>query len=255
MQLPAPSQKSVKSLRIWPGKFLTFMEATRLKANPSKTSFIMFGSQNELPFQVGTTMVEESKDIEFLGINFTKRLTWKKQLDRMEGELRKRIGVLYRPAWHLPRKIVIDMINPIFTSKLRYALELLVDTSKPNQDMAIHRFHSLHRLAMKASLGINRLKEISDQALWDQTGQKSVIHIANVAIARLAWKCSKNWHEHPLTRNLIEEHTNARPIRQNLRVFLPQKVKGSIIHSLVETWEQLPKEIRQEEKMLTKSSQ
>jgi hypothetical protein len=103
---------------------LGFYEATKLKANTEKTCFMMFGSKKEDPIQIGTTLVEESQELEFLGLKYNKRLTWKSQLEKIEGELRSRIGVLRRVSWHLPRKVAINMVEPLFTSKLRYALEL-----------------------------------------------------------------------------------------------------------------------------------
>jgi hypothetical protein len=60
---------------------------------------------------------------------------------------------LKRMTWQLPRDLVIKIIEPIFTAKLQYALELVTDTTKADTDMGLKRLHKLHRGAMKAALG------------------------------------------------------------------------------------------------------
>jgi hypothetical protein len=98
------------------------MHATCLKANPDKTRFILFGSTvtKELPIQVGEVMVNESTEAEFLGITFNKKLNWKSHMSQLESELKKRIGILKRLTWHLPKDTVVTMVEPIFMAKLRY---------------------------------------------------------------------------------------------------------------------------------------
>jgi hypothetical protein len=49
---------------------------------------------------------------------------------------------------------VLRMIEPIFTAKLRYAMELVCDLTNSEADMGLRRLHKIHRAAMKAALGI-----------------------------------------------------------------------------------------------------
>ena len=136
----APTKTLVREgLETMAQEVLTFMQATRLKANPSKSKFIMFGSTEELPINIGESMVEESSETEFLGINFNKKLTWKSHLAKNEGELKKRTGILRRLSWHLPKFIVVQMIEPLFMSKLRYALELIMDATAPEDDQVFKK--------------------------------------------------------------------------------------------------------------------
>ena len=228
-------------------EMLTFMNATKLKANPSKTTFIMFGSTEESPIQVGDTMVEETTDTEFLGISFNKRLSWKAHLCKLEGELKKRIGVIRRLSWHLPRDLVIEMIEPLFMSKLRYAIELVVDITVPEDDQVFKKLHSLHRQAMKAALGIGPRAIICDKELFVRTKQYSVLYTATVATANMAYKCSRDWDNHPLTGDKIEHHFSGRDTRQAKKAFPPQKTKQSLINRLLQVWETLPESIKNEE--------
>jgi hypothetical protein len=83
----------------------------------------------------------------------------------VESELKKRVGILRRMTWQLPRDLVIKMIEPIFTGKLQYALELVTDTTKAETDMCLKRLHKLYRAAMKAALGIQMRDHPEDAQL------------------------------------------------------------------------------------------
>jgi hypothetical protein len=94
------------------------MKASMLSANPEKTKFIMFGRGREEPITVGDVQVSELTEEVLLGITFNKSLSWKSHLDKLESELRKRVGIWRRMTWQLPQDLVIKMIEPIFTAKL-----------------------------------------------------------------------------------------------------------------------------------------
>jgi len=100
---------------------LRFMQANNLSANPSKTQFIMFSCKAEDPLKVGDIYIEESKSIELLGVLFNKQLNWTTHLQKLESDIRKRIGIIRRLSWRLPQHLVKQMIDPLFTSKLRYS--------------------------------------------------------------------------------------------------------------------------------------
>ena len=99
---------------------LAFMTATRLAANASKTNFLYFSGKAVAPIMVGEVEVEEAKEETLLGITFNKKLSWKSHLAKLEPELRKRIGILRRLRMKVPSSLVCQMIEPVFTSKLRY---------------------------------------------------------------------------------------------------------------------------------------
>jgi hypothetical protein len=132
-----------------------------------------------------------------LVITFNKSLSWKSHLDKLESELRKRVGILTRMTWQLPQELVIKTIEPIITAKLPYALELVTDTTKAETDMGLKRLHKLHRAAMKAALGIQMSDHPEDAQLQQLTRQASVHKMALRAMARLAWKCAHDWGDHP----------------------------------------------------------
>ncbi len=237
-----------KGLEVAAEQMLSFFQASFLAANATKTKFVMFGRKQEEPIRVGTSIIEESEAEELLGFTYNKALTWRHHLDKIETELRKRIGVLRRLTWHLPQNVLVKMVEPLFTSKMRYGVELIVDCLT-REDAALKRLHSLHRLAMKASLSIPTRNHPTDVELLQRTGQKSVFEMAMVATANMAWRAGQDWDRHPLTKGRIKKHQVERRTRQLTKRTLPPQWAStgtSLVSRLVEIWERLPVDIKEE---------
>ena len=229
-------------------EMLSFFQASFLAANESKTKFVMFGRGREEEIRVGSTPICESEKEELLGFIYNKSLTWKDHLEHMEAELRKRIGVIRRLSWHLPTFVLTKMIEPIFSSKLRYGIEMIGNCLDEN-DTVLKKLHSLHRSAMKASLRMSNKDHPTDAVLLQQTGQKSVVAMAKIATANMAWKAGQNWDNYPLTAGRTLKHYGLKCTRQAAqRMMPPQKISPnlSLVSRLVEMWELLPENIKLE---------
>jgi len=226
-------------------EFLAFTRASKLSANPEKTMYVMFGRQEEEPIRIGQVYVKESKEATLLGMTFTKSLTWKKHWEQLRNELTKRVGILHRLKSHLPRSVLVNMIEPLFTAKLRFGLELLVNTVEGPSGSQVVQLARLQRRALRAALGDRSSRGASMEQLLEDTGQKSIFQMALVATCWHAWKCGQDWQGHPLTEGRIRTHLNIRHTRQSsLREHPPQSVPDSFIHRMVEVWEQMPVDIK-----------
>ena len=182
-----------------------------------------------------------------LGITFEKRLSWKRHVEKLEAELRKRIGLLRRLRMKLPLEVLKKLLDPLFNSKLRYAAELTADATNKD-DPTLRRLHSLHRGAMKAILGLGRLHHPTDEELYTKTGQIPVQQIILEATASLAWKCGRDWCTNPLAQRRLENHFSGKRTRQaTQRSFPPQSTRGSLLSRLIEVWEILPQNVKVEE--------
>ena len=180
-----------KRLEAAADSILAFMQACRLAANATKTNFMLFSGKAEQPIRVGPAEVTEKKSETLLGVTFNKRLNWTTHIHNLRLQLLQRIGLLKRMQMQLPREVVCMMLEPIFTAKLRYGLELVVDIfAKPPQDKPLRELHALHRSAMKAALGIPCSAHPSNKELYDRTGQISIYELAAVATA--VWHGSAN---------------------------------------------------------------
>jgi len=226
---------------------LAFMQSAKLSANPSKTKFIMFGRSSEPAIRVGDVQIDESPEEVLLGLTFSKALTWKNHMDHLEAELRRRIGILRRLSWHLPKDIVCQMIQAIFTSKMIYALPLVTDF-RQEDDLSLRHLHKLHRAAMKAALSVYGKRSISDEELYGRSGQKSVWQMAKESTCNFACNCMKGkWNNHPLLKNRVEHHFSMKETRQTTScAFPPQSTKRSMVTKTLEMWEKLPATLQSE---------
>ena len=141
------------------------------------------------------------------------------------------------------------MIEPVFTAKLHYGLELVTHACDP-QDVATRCLQALHRSALQAALKIKK-KGVPYKELLLCANQKSVKAMSKQATSILAWKCGQNWQNHPLTAFRLECHRSLRPTRQSVRQFPPQSLapSESIISRIVEIWESMPENLKSEKKI------
>ena len=230
---------------------LTFMSASKLSANPEKTKFVLFGRKHEEPLKVGGAIINESKEECLLGLTFSKSLSWKKHVDLLCSDLMKRVGVISRLHFHLPTVVLVSLIEPLFTSKLRYGLELLVDIEEGHQGVNVRRIENIQKKAMQAALGWKNSKGMSIEELRNKTLQPSVFEMALIATCNQAWKCGQDWEKHPLTKGRLRSHMSMQSTRQyTQRQYPPQQLPGSLVHRMVELWEIMPTDIKEEKNLV-----
>ncbi len=229
---------------------LTFMQASMLSANPSKTKFVMFGRQREEPIKVGNVYIEESREEVLLGVTFNKSLTWTSHMNSLRVELKKRIGILRRLTFQLPTDLVKSMIQPVFTSKLLYGLALLgSNRGLLLENTLIKQLGTLHHQALKAALGIKKRQSTTYAQMLQKTGQKSVFQLALDQLGSVACRCLSP-QEHALVQNRLEEHLGMKATRQSKRLWPPQSTQHSMVTTMVEVWEAMPVEVRHEQNIL-----
>jgi hypothetical protein len=88
---------------------------------------MMIGIKKAQKIRVGTEYIEESYAEDYQGVKISKNLTWTKQFEALKLELSKRIRIIRRLSHHHPKAAIKKVINPMFTSKLQYALEVFGD--------------------------------------------------------------------------------------------------------------------------------
>ena len=140
------------------------------------------------------------------------------------------------------------LVTPLFTSKASYGLPLFFAEQGD-------RLCALHRRAMKAALRLGtKTSSITTKELIKICNQQSLQEQVFRSLASLAWKClaHNNAQSHQLTSGRIKLHSeSSRSTRQLKRSFPPQLQKESTISKMVEVWEKLPSEIKDEENELS----
>ena len=86
------------------------------------------GNKDVLSVKIGTEMVPRDESAVLLGIPFQDNLQWKTQIFGKGGlvsSLNSRLFIIRRLKSHLSMRSVLKLVDGLFTSKVRYGLQLL----------------------------------------------------------------------------------------------------------------------------------
>jgi hypothetical protein len=109
---------------------LRYMASNGLVANAKKTAFLVINGKNvdpNLSVEIGGEQVSRESSACLLGIKFQDDLQWKCQITGKGGllaALNSRLYIIRRLQSHLSKKSILKVVDGIFTSKLRYGLQL-----------------------------------------------------------------------------------------------------------------------------------
>ena len=233
-------------------KIFKYMSNSGLVANPEKTHFMMFCRDPQAPIRVGNSDIPESSSEKLVGFTIKKDLSWKLHTEELEKALRGRIGVLRRLSWHLPTSTLVSCLNPLFTSKLQYGLELVTQPLmhlSPNSPKCtvIQKLQVLQNEAMRTVLHKRLADKVSEKDLLKKCGQHSVAVLSLRATNNQAWNflgSSERRSGFELQHRLCNWKQD-RPTRQNSGDSFPEQlVKNSLLSRITKCWNQLPIDIK-----------
>ena len=110
---------------------LKYMASNGLVANARKTAFLLLNSKQAgvgAVVRIGEEVVKRESSALLLGIQFQDNLQWKSQIYGKGGilsALNSRLYIIRRLKSHFSIKSILRMVDGIFTSKIRYGLQLL----------------------------------------------------------------------------------------------------------------------------------
>jgi exonuclease III len=112
-------------------KVLSYMASNGLVANAKKTAFLLLNAarnKDVVNVKIGTEVVRREESAVLLGIRFQDDLQWKAQIFGKGGiisSLNSRLYIIRRLKSHLSMRAVLKLVDGLFTSKIRYGLQLL----------------------------------------------------------------------------------------------------------------------------------
>jgi hypothetical protein len=148
------------------------------------------------------------------------------------------------------------VINPMFTSKVQYALEVFGNPSSQickdkEEDVIIKKLQVLHNMAMRAALGIGGKDRTSCSRLLSLTGQTFVGEMCIRAVSRAAKVhigLEIEGRELPLTGGRLIWPQRTRMTRNLEKGLLPpQKLPGTLLAAMATVWNGLPEAIKSEQ--------
>jgi len=232
-------------------RLLAYMARSGLSANPDKTQFLMFSNGQHDPIRVGESLIKETGSERLVGFTLSKNLKWEKHLEVLTQELKARTGILRRLSWHLSEQSMVTCMNSIFTSKLCFGLEVLVDPFRhedPNmpKSKALAHLQVLQNDAARATLAVRRNDRISQVELLRRTKQLQVSDLAQRATMVQAWNALKGDQQGELIGR-VEWSRGQRLTRQSKQnIIPPQTNPDTFISRICIAWNGLPEEIKEE---------
>ena len=126
---------------------LRYMASNGLVANPKKTAFLIVNGKKVDPnisVKIGDESVQRVSSACLLGIKFQDNLQWQTQIYGKGGlisSLNSQLYIIRRLQSHLSKKAVLKVVDGLFTSKIRYGLQLYgrVRTSTTDPECAEFR--------------------------------------------------------------------------------------------------------------------
>jgi hypothetical protein len=110
---------------------LKFMASNGLIANALKTTLIILNNKTNKIFptqiKIGKTTIIQEKTVKLLGMTFDEKLGWNTHIHEKRGlisSLKSRLFLVKRLMNHLNHNALMKVVDGLFTSKLRYGLQL-----------------------------------------------------------------------------------------------------------------------------------
>ena len=184
------------------------MASNGLVANAKKTSFLLLnskgtGAEKDMTVKIGTELVPRSDSAVLLGVRFQDNLQWKAQIHGKGGllsALNSRLYIVRRLKNHLSTKSVLKLVDGLFTSKIRYGLQLLGKVRLKREDQESADFKAIQLVQNKLLRLVNgtTLKDrVSTASLLQKFNMLSVNQLnAQVKLLEI-WK-ALNVKEYPL---------------------------------------------------------
>ena len=201
---------------------LQFMASNGLVANPKKTAFMLLNCKGDTKFSVkiGESVIEQVSSTKVLGMTIDDNQKWKNHVTGKGGlstSLNQRLFVIKRLKNHLPSKEIRKVAESLWTSKLRYGLQIWAEVRMTEDQPS----HYLVEEAQKAQN--NLLRTLCNKKLADRENIKKMLETQNIlSVNQLAaqikltemWK-AKNVNEYPIKFRYQETQPGARETRGN----------------------------------------
>ena len=236
---------------------LKYMASNGLVANASKTSFLLINAGRtdyNVTVRIGKDQVKREESAKLLGIQFQDSLRWKNQIFGKGGiipSLNSRLYIIRRLKGHLTSKNILKVVDGIFTSKIRYGLQLIGKARTRREDAVCADLWAIQLVQNKLLRLLNKSQvkdRISTASLLKKFGMLSVNQLnAQVKLLEM-WK-SQNIVDYPLKvgrQEKIENTCTTRASTQGRLIELGRSTtaKGSSTGDAIRIWNMAPKDIK-----------
>ena len=236
------------------------MASNGLVANAAKTEFMLINDKSggeAKKVRVGEAEVTQSHCAKLLGRVMDDDLKWESHISGKGGllsALNKRLFTIRRIANHIPRKMLKGVAESLWTSKLRYGLQLCGKV-RLREEEAMEGNLKLVQIAQNKMLRVLDNSIIKDKRrkknMLERFGMLSVNQLGAQIKLTEAWK-AMNDNEYPvkLRRENRRETDNNRTLRASTIRDMEEggrykTTQNSFVRDTGHVWNQAPKEIKE----------
>lgn len=204
---------------------------------------VFFGKQG-LQINCRGKTIESSNVATLLGMKISSEGSWKAHVRDLLGDLDRRVGVLRRLRCQIPLKTLLFLIDSLLISKIRFGLEAYADPTVGWKEgefkcSLIAALQVRLNNAIRACFGLSLKDRIPVNDLLKMGQQQSVLQLAIVANAVLAWQCHHR-NEPQLQNSASTRSTTRRDVPEI-------STRGSYLRKAARIWNVLPEKVRSAE--------
>ena len=209
-------------------------------------------TSNEANVKIGEKTIMQSRTSKLLGMDMDSDQKWKTHFNGLVTALDRRLFQIRRVAGHISGKGLKKVADSIWTSKLRYGLQLCTEvrtdeSQKKNTDMI--RVQKAQNRLMRVLTKTRRMDRTKIGELLEKTGMLSVNQTAAQIKYLEMWKATHNI-DYPLKLEMVEGKRSGIATRQSQEskfkeINRTQIGKHSFVGDATKLWNQAPEQIKQ----------
>ena len=239
-------------------RVLKFMASNGLVANADKTTFLMLNckdGEQAKRVKIGGKWVERESKGKLLGVTFDDNQQWKSQIHGKAGvlsSLNSRLYIIRRMRNHLSKSSILKMVDGIFTSRVRYGIQLYGLVRLSSFDPNCEDLKAIQLVQNKLLRSLNSTKlgdKVSTESLLKKFNMLSVNQLNAKAKLLEVWK-ALNLHNYPLTiKQQSTDHigvsTRADTKKRPCEIGKASLTKKTCISDAIKIWNLAPEKIKQ----------
>ena len=237
---------------------LNFMASNGLVANPKKTTLLILNNKGseEVKITIGGTEIKQVEKAKLLGVTIEDSQKWKNQISGKGGvtsALNTRLFLIKRLKNHIDRTQLRKVADSIWTSKLRYGLQLYDEVRRNAEDSKNCEMIKLQKCQNNLLRTLENAKikdKRSIESLLESQKMLSVNQMQGQIKIMEMWK-SKNVKNYPLKINILKENDSGITTRGASREqFRINQTPKTCIGDATRLWNRAPPAV-QEAKSIT----
>ena len=168
----------------------SWFQSNKLLLNPKKSTVMLIGSRQRvydqiLNITINGVKLEQKDSTKLLGVLIDKHLTWTNNSESLARDLSRRLPLLNRLSYILPRKSLKIVYNCLFQSKIDYCLTVWGHCSKKNLNL----IQKIQNRAARIITLNTRNNDVRTSNLLKELGWMSILNRLKYFMSLLVYKC------------------------------------------------------------------